>query len=254
MEHITHLVNLNPTRKTYLYFSDDVIAVPWLARMAERILKEGLGERIRWICDARLDKGFTPQVCSNLYRAGCREIFFGIESGVQRVLDLIGKGTRLDVMSDAIKNVGRAGIGVYLSLIVGFPGEEEREAFATLDFVLAHAPYIYTAQFGPFVVVKDSPIWKDSARWGVTFDRERLLDLQLTLTTEFSVSQGMAYRESYRRAEIIRRRFYRAKPTLYVDLPGFEASFDARSLLYLDRFGTDGIERMLTASTDAVAV
>ena len=50
-----------------------------------------------------MEKVFTAERCQKLKRAGCQCISFGMESGNQRVLDLIDKGTKVEFMAKTIK-------------------------------------------------------------------------------------------------------------------------------------------------------
>lgn len=83
-----------------------------------------------------------PGFVSDLKQSGCRMLKLGLESGDQRVLDALGKGTDLDTASKALKALRRAGIATYVYLLFGTPAEDEAGARKTLDFTLRHAGYI----------------------------------------------------------------------------------------------------------------
>ena len=65
-----------------------------------------------------------------MHRAGCRRIYYGWESGSQRMLDVLKKDLTPEVIIDAAKMTRRAGIWAKVYIIVGSPGETEagREA------------------------------------------------------------------------------------------------------------------------------
>ena len=85
-----------------------------------------------------------------LNRSGCLALFFGIESGSQRVLDLMNKGIRADGMEATIRRVKEAGIFTVGSLIFPAPGETaatEEETIGLLqvarpDSVMLQAPIV----------------------------------------------------------------------------------------------------------------
>ncbi len=66
----------------------------------------------------------------------------GVESGDQEVLDAMCKGNDVSVASRVLKSLSHAGISVYVYLLFGTPRESEKEARATLDFVVDHSGYI----------------------------------------------------------------------------------------------------------------
>jgi radical SAM superfamily enzyme YgiQ (UPF0313 family) len=77
-----------------------------------------------------------------LTRAGCRLLQLGLESGSQEVLDRLAKGTRLEVASEVLRRLRRAGIASYVYVLLGTPGETPEEACRTRDFLEEHAGQI----------------------------------------------------------------------------------------------------------------
>jgi radical SAM superfamily enzyme YgiQ (UPF0313 family) len=66
----------------------------------------------------------------------------GLESGDQRVLDSLGKGTRLDQIDRALRNLAESRIGVFLYVLLGTPAEQRDAALRTRDFVASRADRI----------------------------------------------------------------------------------------------------------------
>jgi radical SAM superfamily enzyme YgiQ (UPF0313 family) len=98
------------------------------------------GERLYWNCSARTDR-VDDELLSLLAEAGCRGIFFGIESGSEAVQESIDK--RL-VLRDAMARVRAAsarGMTTAASLIAGFPDETEEDFAATVDFFVKTLRY-----------------------------------------------------------------------------------------------------------------
>ena len=77
-----------------------------------------------------------------LRRSGCRMLQMGLESGSRSILGRLRKGISLVDASNALKHLKKAGIGVYLYVMFGIPGETETEAQETLNFVADHADCI----------------------------------------------------------------------------------------------------------------
>jgi radical SAM superfamily enzyme YgiQ (UPF0313 family) len=93
-----------------------------LARICE-LLKETGGY---WRCAARGDS-MTYEKAEMMYDSGCRQITFGVETGSQRLLDLINKGEKVEDNEKAIEMCRRVGIGVKASLMVGLPTETQED-------------------------------------------------------------------------------------------------------------------------------
>ncbi|ABN56324.1 MULTISPECIES: methyl-coenzyme M reductase glutamine C-methyltransferase [Methanoculleus] len=64
-------------------------------------------------------------------------VFFGIESGSDRVLRLMGKGATVRQVEEAVERCREHGLRVAGSFIVGYPGETERDYEATKDLIAA---------------------------------------------------------------------------------------------------------------------
>jgi len=92
-----------------------------------------IGLNVTWSCSARADT-VTPELISKMAEGGCRCIFYGIESGCQRVLDLMKKGERLQQIADAVRWTEDAGMQTWGFFILGFPGETRQELEMTIQF------------------------------------------------------------------------------------------------------------------------
>ena len=87
---------------------------------------------INWICNLRADS-IEAETFSDMKRAGCIGILFGIESGSQRVQKLIGKNLDIAETRKTIEAAVVSGIMVKTSFIVGFPWETREDLQATLS-------------------------------------------------------------------------------------------------------------------------
>lgn len=77
---------------------------------------------IEWGCSARVDQ-ISEELLKEMKEAGCRDIFFGIESVSQCALDLVKKGFSVQQAKDAVKTAEKLGIRTQCSFIIGLPGE-----------------------------------------------------------------------------------------------------------------------------------
>lgn len=83
--------------------------------------------------------------------AGCSTLYFGIESGSQRVLDIINKKITIKQVHKAIEATERVGLSWACSFIFGVPGETIEDMKATLDLMnQIHPSNISLLSFTPF--------------------------------------------------------------------------------------------------------
>jgi hypothetical protein len=76
------------------------------------------------------------EVCALMDRANVRNLFIGQESGDQRILNAMRKGTRVDQVRPAVEAMRRHGIVATFGFITGFPGEDAASALATREMAL----------------------------------------------------------------------------------------------------------------------
>jgi len=89
---------------------------------------------IEWFCDSRVDH-VSYDMFREMVKAGCRCLFFGIESGNQRILDYYKKGITPEQSERAVRKARKAGVDIIVgSFIVGAPDETRREIVNTLRF------------------------------------------------------------------------------------------------------------------------
>lgn len=69
-------------------------------------------------------------------RAGVRQLFVGQESGDQRMLNLMKKGTQVSLVKPAVAALARYGIRATFGFIHGFPGEDEHSLRASRALIL----------------------------------------------------------------------------------------------------------------------
>jgi radical SAM superfamily enzyme YgiQ (UPF0313 family) len=93
-----------------------------------------------WIGMARAD--LSNKEIEALQKAGCRLIYFGLESGSDRVLSEVNKGIGSKQMSDFVKELHNRSIVPAPSLFVGSPGETEDDFEKTIQFILDHKNYL----------------------------------------------------------------------------------------------------------------
>jgi anaerobic magnesium-protoporphyrin IX monomethyl ester cyclase len=90
--------------------------------------------KIKWDCETRVDM-VTKELLRNMRDAGCIAIWFGVESGSQRVIDAMGKGFSLTQTMNAFNWAKEAGLMAVAGAILGFPGETRESAWETIKLL-----------------------------------------------------------------------------------------------------------------------
>ena len=91
------------------------------------------GIDVMWTCSSRVNL-FDRELAFRIKDAGCQIVYFGVESGSQRILNLMKKGITLEQSVKAIRLAKEAGINTVASFILGMPDESVEEANATIEF------------------------------------------------------------------------------------------------------------------------
>lgn len=106
-------------------------------KIADEIRSRGLD--LSFVTSSRVDT-VNHELLECLKNAGMSTLYCGVESGSQRVLDLMGKGITLKQAEDAINTAKKVDIDVLGSFILGFPGESSQEMDQTIDFSIKLDP------------------------------------------------------------------------------------------------------------------
>ncbi|MBI5430471.1 MAG: radical SAM protein [Nitrosomonadales bacterium] len=146
-------------------FVDEMIAPGQFVRLAEAIKNSGLD--ITYYAYSKPNRTFTPKVLKEIAESGCKFLLWGLESGNQRILDLMGKGTEVNEVAEVMKNAHAAGIANHVFVICGFPTETHQEFADTLNFLNDNRDYIYAINSGPFGLDAGAPIAKNPEKFGI---------------------------------------------------------------------------------------
>jgi radical SAM superfamily enzyme YgiQ (UPF0313 family) len=127
-------------RPDHIWFADDILGLKpgWLGKFAD--LLETRGGGIPFKCLSRADLLLRDGDIHALQRAGCRTVWLGAESGSQRILDAMEKGTRVEQVLEATQRLRAAGIEVAYFLQFGYPGETREDIRRTFRLVREAKP------------------------------------------------------------------------------------------------------------------
>jgi radical SAM superfamily enzyme YgiQ (UPF0313 family) len=123
----------------HLWIVDDIFGLKpgWIEQFADLVVERGI--RTPFKCLLRAD-GVTGAAAEALQRAGCRTAWIGAESGSQRILDAMEKGTRVDQIREATRRLHDRQIEVGFFLQFGYPGETLDDIERTLRMVRECGP------------------------------------------------------------------------------------------------------------------
>jgi anaerobic magnesium-protoporphyrin IX monomethyl ester cyclase len=117
-------------------------------------LLEGLN--VKWRSLIRAET-IDDDTLDRVVRSGCVEIGPGIESGSQRILDIVKKKSKVERNLDFIHRCENAGIRCVPSFIIGLPGEDKDSIQATYEFMKAAKPRAFA--YNILMPFPDSPIF-----------------------------------------------------------------------------------------------
>ncbi len=147
-------------------FIDEMISPPHFQRLAKGIKDAGLD--IAYYALTKPNREFAAETLVNMAESGCKYLLWGLESGNQRILDLMDKGTKVEDVSWVLKRAYAAGINNHAFMICGFPTETEQEFAQTIKFLEDHKDYIFAVHRGTFSLEPESPIFGEQQRFGIT--------------------------------------------------------------------------------------
>jgi len=141
----------NKYKSNHFVFCDSLINYKrqWLDRFCSLLIKNNLN--ISWEAQLRIEKDFPLQLAELLKKSGCYNLFVGLESASDKMLELMNKGFTIDSALKMFKVLKKANLHFEVSLIFGYPGEENKDFDETINFILKNKDIIpKIAQANPF--------------------------------------------------------------------------------------------------------
>jgi anaerobic magnesium-protoporphyrin IX monomethyl ester cyclase len=149
----------------YFAFIDEMISPAHFSKLADGIISAGLD--INYYALAKPVKQFDSDLLRKMRESGCRYILWGLESGNQRILDLMQKGTIVSNISKVLQNAHQAGIFNHAYIMIGFPTETREEFGETLQFLDRHKHVIFGVHRSIFHLEKGSPVFDDPQTYSI---------------------------------------------------------------------------------------
>ena len=123
----------------HVWFADDIFGITprWIEAFAAEVRVRGAA--LPFSMQSRVDL-MTPSAVEALAEARCDEVWMGVESGAQHVLDAMDKGTTLDEIRAGTRLLKRHGIRACWFVQLGYPGEDWRAILQTRDLIRDEQP------------------------------------------------------------------------------------------------------------------
>ena len=130
----------NPDR---IWFVDDVFTMSkkWLTEFNEELKIKNL--TISYECISRADK-MDEDVIKLLKKSGCKLVWIGAESGSQKVLDLMDRRVDAQQVREMIVLAKEKGIQTGTFIMLGYPGETEKDILESIQHLKACDPDFFT--------------------------------------------------------------------------------------------------------------
>jgi radical SAM superfamily enzyme YgiQ (UPF0313 family) len=144
-----------------ILFRDQVFTInpKHVRAVCEELIRRDLG--IVWVCETRYDL-VDEDLIDLMWRAGCREIHYGLESADEAMFAAVAKSDgpkSLDLFERAIGWTRARGLRVHVHLIVGLPDESRQTVRNTTKWLRRVKPD--SVQFGYFVPYPGTPLFDE---------------------------------------------------------------------------------------------
>lgn len=218
VDEIEYMVNNYGSKGIYFVGDNFTINKGHTVEVCNLIKKHEL--QIEWVCDTRVDL-LSRDLLREMKSAGCKSIFFGIQSGSSRILRKLNINFSLEQVVQTFKLVREEGINIACSFMLGIPGETVDDMEATFRFAKDLDPD--WCHFYVFIACPTSGLYEEVMQKGLydrmegflaftkteDFDYESVLKIQKRFQTGFNLSRNRILRKIKREGffSVVRKGF-----------------------------------------------
>lgn len=171
--------------------------------------------RIHWHAHVKTSP-MDKYILRKMKKAGCISLSFGVESGSNRILQMMGKGYTVEQAGKALRWSYEAGIRNRVCLIVGYPHETQADINQTLAFINKNKKYIIHFSVYKFTLIYGSDLYYNYAKHGIA----NLFPTPQKFVFTFDESSGLGWAEKKKQQANSREQIIKtiraAKSFLYV--------------------------------------
>jgi anaerobic magnesium-protoporphyrin IX monomethyl ester cyclase len=124
----------------HIWFCDDIFGLKrsWVKEFADLVKTAGV--RTAFKIQSRADLLVQEKYVTDLEAAGCEEVWMGAESGSQKILDAMDKGTTVDEIRQARKLLKQYGVRAAFFIQYGYLHETVQDINKTIDLITETLP------------------------------------------------------------------------------------------------------------------
>ena len=228
----------------FISFQDNEFMIDknWVKEFCHKPNEENIN--IQWSCTGRVNL-VDEEIVKTMKDAGCTSISFGIESGSQKMLDIMKKAVTAEQAKNAITLVKNIGLRCPCSFMIGLPGETKETIEETIQFCkdinMALTALMFAAPYpGTELFEMAKKAGKIPADWR---DLEPLVS-KLGDCVDFVVNLT----DSFTDQELIQMRDYMIHETQKTHVP---EPIEARKKKFIDLYGTEVYNKILDQLKDS---
>jgi radical SAM superfamily enzyme YgiQ (UPF0313 family) len=142
-----------------IFVADDTFTLnkKRVIKICKELIKKGL-TKVEWGCQSRVDT-IDEETMYWLKKAGCRNIFLGVESFSQRSLNEINKRITVSQIEESLKLLKKHGFTVFASFVIGLSNEKLKDFIITREYLKTYRKYIDIATFHFLQPFPGSPLF-----------------------------------------------------------------------------------------------
>ncbi|MFW6449916.1 MAG: B12-binding domain-containing radical SAM protein [Nanoarchaeota archaeon] len=151
----------------YLFFIDDMIPLDRLKQIASKVPKNA-----KWWAQLRPTKDLVSHL-RYLSENGLKSVAWGVESGSQKILNLMKKGTKVEDISKVLRAAKEAGMINTVYVMFGFPGETKEDFLKTIKFLKKHDKNIDLVSTSTFGLHKGTEVYNNPEKYDIKIWQEQ---------------------------------------------------------------------------------
>ena len=146
---------------------------PWLKKFCELMIENGYNKKVLYSCNMRFG-WVDAEMYKLMKKAGFRLLKFGLESGCQKTIDKLDKGTDVNKVFEHCKDAKDAGLTIHITMMVGYPWETRADTMETFKLAkkLMTAGLVDIHQSTVIMPYPGTPLFEEAVREGwLRFDK-----------------------------------------------------------------------------------
>ena len=214
----------------HFLFADESYPPALFKKVSQLLVEERVD--VKWTTLIRFEETLQdPAIWDLAAKAGCKTLYYGMESANERVLELMDKHAKKSVIEGNLREAARVGIWNHVMAFYGFPGETREEAEDTRQFLLKNQSHIHSVEVFYFVAYRHTPMVRHPERFGMTIHQQDEYDMPLDYYYTLNEPGGVSCLDAMQLCE----EFYQN------DFAPWAVRINAREqiFLYISKFGSN---------------